>query len=82
MNLARAVPGTSLESTDAGLYRGGDQNTFAPRPGRFLAPWARSDAPGYFCGGSAKVRRTPCSYMPAGRNRRRRETDFACCPIG
>jgi hypothetical protein len=52
MNLTRAVPGTSLESTNAGTYRGGDQNTFAPRPGRFLAPWARSDTPGYFNGGN------------------------------
>ena len=52
MNLTRAVPGTSLESTNAGTYRGGDQNTFAPRPGRFLAPWARSDTAGYFCGGN------------------------------
>jgi hypothetical protein len=52
MNLTRAVPGTSLESTNAGTYRGGDQNTFAPRPGRFLAPWARSDTPGYFYGGN------------------------------
>src|SRR6187401_1202085 len=28
MNLTRTVPGTSLESTNAGTYRGGDQNTF------------------------------------------------------
>src|SRR5678810_696561 len=52
MNLTRVVPGTSLESTNATSYRGGDQNTFAPRPGRFLAPWARSDTPGYFYGGN------------------------------
>jgi hypothetical protein len=52
MNLTRAVPGTSLESTNARTYRGGDQNTFAPRPGRFLAPWARSSTPGYFYGGN------------------------------
>ena len=52
MNLTRAVPGTSLESTNAGTYRGGDQNTFAPRPRRFLAPWARSNTPGYFYGGN------------------------------
>jgi hypothetical protein len=52
MNLTRTVPGTSLESTNASTYRGGDQNTFAPRPGRFLAPWARSDSPGYFYGGN------------------------------
>jgi hypothetical protein len=52
MNLTRVVPGTSLESTNATTYRGGDQNTFAPRPGRFLAPWARSDTPGYFYGGN------------------------------
>src|SRR5947209_9160701 len=52
MNLTRTVPGTSLESTSAGTYRGSDQNTFAPRPGRYLAPWARSDKPGYFNGGN------------------------------
>ena len=52
MNLTRAVPGTSLESTSATTYRGGEQNTFAPRPGRFLCPWARSQEPGYFCGGN------------------------------
>ena len=52
MNLTRVVPGTSLESTNAGTYRGADQNTFAPRPGRFLAPWARSTTPGYFYGGN------------------------------
>lgn len=52
MNLTRAVPGTSLESTTATTYRGGEQNTFAPRPGRFLCPWARSQEPGYFCGGN------------------------------
>src|SRR5215467_5668075 len=52
MNLTRTVPGTSLESTNARTYRGADQNTFAPRPGRFLAPWARSGTPGYFYGGN------------------------------
>src|SRR6266568_2348423 len=52
MNLTRTVPGTSLESTNAGTYRGSDQNTFGPRPGRYLAPWARSDKPGYFNGGN------------------------------
>src|SRR4029453_3261371 len=30
---------------------------------------------------SPKVRRTPSSYIPAGRNRRKRATDFACFPI-
>ena len=52
MNRTRTVPGTSLESTNAGTHRGGDQTTFAPRPGRFLAPWARSDTPGYSYGGN------------------------------
>src|SRR2546428_4148708 len=52
MNLTRTVPGTSLESTNAGTYRGSDQNTFGPRAGRYLAPWARSDKPGYFNGGN------------------------------
>ena len=30
---------------------------------------------------SEKLRRTPCSNIPAGRNCRRRATDFACRPI-
>ena len=28
------------------------QNTLAPQPGRFMAPWARSDQPGYANGGN------------------------------
>src|SRR5262249_14624673 len=38
----REVPG-SFEITD---------NTLAPRPNRYLRPWARSDKPGYFDGGN------------------------------
>src|SRR5215831_1625627 len=41
MNLTRTVPGTSMESVTAQTYRGGDQNSFAPRSGKFLTPWAR-----------------------------------------
>jgi hypothetical protein len=42
----------------AGTYReipssfGITDNTLAPKPGRYIAPWARSDQAGYFDGGS------------------------------
>lgn len=52
LNLTRAVPGTLIESASTKVWRGGDQNTLAPRPGRYLAPWARSSTPGYFNGGN------------------------------
>lgn len=52
LNLTRTVNGNFLESTNATLWRGGDQNPLAPRHGRYLAPWARSDQPGYYGGGN------------------------------
>ena len=52
LNLVRIVPGTTLESTATEVWRGGEQNTLAPRPGRFIAPWARSDVPGARDGGA------------------------------
>lgn len=39
----REVPGKSF---------GIERNTLAPAPGRYLAPWARSDTPGYAGGGN------------------------------
>lgn len=52
LNLVRVVPGTTLEGPATEVWRGGDQNTMAPRPGRYIAPWARSDRPGYAGGGN------------------------------
>ena len=52
LNLTRTVNGNFLEATNAVLWRGGDQNPLAPRYGRYLAPWARSDQPGYYFGGN------------------------------
>jgi hypothetical protein len=49
MNLTRVFAGTYVEPPGAfGIAR----NTLAPAPGRFLAPWARSDQPGYAGGGN------------------------------
>jgi hypothetical protein len=52
MNLARVLNGTFVEPLDDLMFPGGDQNTLAPRTGRYLAPWARTGAPGYTGGGS------------------------------
>jgi hypothetical protein len=52
LNLTRTVNGLMFEAVDAELWRGGHQNPLAPRPGRYLGPWARSDQPGYFAGGN------------------------------
>lgn len=52
LNLTRTVNGSYLESTNTVLWRGGDQNPLAPKPGRYLAPWQRSDVPGYVGGGN------------------------------
>lgn len=49
MNYTRVFAGTYVEPAGAfGIAR----NTLAPAPGRFLAPWARSDVPGYAGGGN------------------------------
>lgn len=49
MNYTRIFAGTYVEPAGAfGITR----NTLAPAPGRFLAPWARSDVPGYAGGGN------------------------------
>jgi hypothetical protein len=52
LNLTRTVPGTAVVSPTANTWRGFDQNTLAPRSGKYLGPWARSDTPGYFGGGN------------------------------
>jgi hypothetical protein len=52
MNLTRVVPGTLVEDTGSSAWRGADQNPLAPRPGKYLAPWARSGTPGYYSGGN------------------------------
>jgi len=49
MNYSRVFAGGYVEPPGAfGIQR----NTLAPAPGRFLAPWARSDQPGYAGGGT------------------------------
>lgn len=49
MNYTRVFVGTYIEPVGA---FGIERNTLAPRPGRFLAPWARSAEPGYAGGGN------------------------------
>ncbi len=49
-NLTRVFTGAYCENPAS---FGIENNTLAPAPGRFLCPWARSDAPGY-AGGGAK----------------------------
>ena len=49
MNYTRIFAGTYVEP--AGAFNI-EQNTLAPAEGRFLAPWARSDEPGYAGGGN------------------------------
>ncbi len=52
LNVTRTVPGTAVISPDARVWRGLDQNTLGPRPGQYIAPWARSSTPGYAGGGN------------------------------
>lgn len=49
MNYTRIFAGSYVEPQGA---FGIERNTLAPAPGRFLAPWARSDQPGYAGGGN------------------------------
>jgi hypothetical protein len=49
MNYTRVFAGTYVEPPGA---FGIERNTLAPAAGRFLAPWARSDQPGYAGGGN------------------------------
>lgn len=49
MNYTRVFSGTYIEAPgDFGVAR----NSLVPAPGRFLAPWARSNQPGYAGGGN------------------------------
>ena len=49
MNYTRIFTGAYVEPEGAfGIAR----NTLAPKPGRFIAPWRRSDTPGYADGGN------------------------------
>lgn len=53
-----AADGLNHTRTFSGTYReipssfGITDNPLAPRPNRYIAPWARSDQPGYFDGGN------------------------------
>ncbi|MCL6615251.1 MAG: hypothetical protein K6U03_11685, partial [Firmicutes bacterium] len=49
-NLTRLFSGAYVEREES-IHWMGYRNTLAPRPGRFLAPWARSSQPGYAVGG-------------------------------
>lgn len=49
LNYTRIFTGTYVEP--AGSF-GIERNTLGPKPGRFLAPWARSSEPGYAAGGN------------------------------
>jgi hypothetical protein len=49
LNLTRTFSGVYCESPNS---FGIKNNTLAPQPGRLLAPWARSDQPGYAGGGN------------------------------
>ena len=51
LNLTRVFNGTYYEQEKSVPWMGG-QNTLAPRPGRYLAPWARSTKPGFYGGGN------------------------------
>jgi hypothetical protein len=50
MNYTRIFGGTYVEvpAQSFGIHR----NNLAPGPGRFIAPWARSETPGYAGGGN------------------------------
>jgi hypothetical protein len=50
-NLTRVFNGTYYEEAKSNPLMG-DQNTLAPRPGRYLAPWARSTKAGFYGGGN------------------------------
>jgi hypothetical protein len=52
LNLTRIFSGSYRELPGEFAGVGLPENTLGPRPGRFLAPWARSDTPGYAHGGN------------------------------
>lgn len=49
LNLTRTFGGVYCEGPGSFKIKG---NTLAPKPGRLIAPWARSDTPGYANGGN------------------------------
>src|SRR5713226_2892788 len=49
LNLTRTFTGAYVEPVGAFKI---ERNTLAPSAGRFICPWARSDAPGYVNGGA------------------------------
>ena len=61
MSLTRVFSGAYVEPQGAFNIA---RNTLAPLPGRFIAPWARSDQPGYANGGNRfDLRRWDDSYF-------------------
>ena len=42
-NLTRVFNGAYVETLDSTLFPGGDQNTLAPRPGKYISPWTGKD---------------------------------------
>jgi hypothetical protein len=61
MNYTRVFTGAYVEPEGAFKIA---SNTLAPRPGRFVAPWARSTSPGYANGGNKfDLRRWDDSYF-------------------
>jgi hypothetical protein len=52
LNLVRIFNGAYVETLDSTVFEGGDQNTLAPRPDEYLAPWIRAPQPGYAGGGN------------------------------
>jgi hypothetical protein len=51
LNFTRVFNGSYVEPLDTAMYAGAEQNTLSPGFGFYLAPWARSGAPGYAGGG-------------------------------
>jgi hypothetical protein len=49
LNLTRVFSGVYMEDADSFSIR---DNTLAPKAGRLICPWARSEEPGYAAGGS------------------------------
>jgi hypothetical protein len=64
--------GLNHTRTFSGTYRevpasfGITENTLAPKPNRYLAPWARSPAPGYFDGATSSTCRGGTKPVFAG----------------
>ena len=52
LNLTRLFVGSYVEGERSLHFAGSDRNTLAPRSGRVIAPWARSDVASYANGGN------------------------------